>query len=146
MTPLPQGYYMRRAEADAWEPCAEVALAHIVGRDECRTIHDILYIDAAGGEHLAGAGTITDGGSKPRWTWAIFGHPFDRHYLRAYVVHDAECDAAWHIYGIDRDRGRLLRLHADRTFRRGVRWLGAGPWRAASYYRAVRVGAWWQMG
>jgi hypothetical protein len=146
MTALAQGYYQRPGAGCDWSLCTEVGLAHIVGSKRCRTLHDLLYIDAAGAEHLAVAGTETDGGSKPRWSWLLFGHPYDPRYLRAYVVHDAACEAARRVYAMDLARGRALRLHADRTFREGVRHLGGSAWRAASYYRAVRAGAWWEMG
>jgi len=161
--PLTQGYYQRPDAGHDWAVCAEVGLAHGVGSRVCRTLEDLLYIDAGGAEHLAARGTLTDGGSKPRWTWIVFGHPFDKLYLRAYVVHDAACEAALRVYAMDVARGRELRLHADRTFREGVLWIGMqaaaekpkkkrkraerlARARAASYYRAVRCGAWWEMG
>ena len=146
MTPLAQGYYMRWLSSDPWRVCEEVTLAHIVGSTKARLTHELLYVDSDGVEHYTGAGLLTDGGSKPRWSWLWFGHPYDPRFLRAYVTHDGACDRARWVFKMDADRGRLLRLHADRTFRNGVLWLGAGWWRAASYYRAVRCGAWWEMG
>jgi hypothetical protein len=162
--PLSQGYYQRAGAGHDWALCAEVQLAHVVSSKRGRSLHDLLYIDAAGAEHLAAAGTETDGGSKPRWSWLLFGHPYDPRYLRAYVIHDAAVEAARRVYQMDVARGRALRLHADRTFREGVLWIGlqhaaqlptkakrrraraAARARAASYYRAVRAGAWWEMG
>ena len=140
---LPQGYY-EADDAGAWQPLKQVQLAHVIG-DGAVVLRSMLYIDAAGGQHLAPVGLATDGGSKPKLSWAVFGHPYDPHYLPAYVIHDAGCEAALRVFQMDKARGRELRLHADRTFREGVLHLGASRWRAASYYRAVRCGAWWAM-
>ena len=141
---MTQGYYEAAPDStasDPWRPLVQVHLAHILG-DGSSLLRSVLYIDEAGGEHLAPVGLLTDGGSKPRWSWAVFGHPYDPHYLPAYVVHDAECEAAHRVAACDPARAAVLRLHADRTFREGVLHLGASRWRAASYYRAVRFGAW----
>lgn len=140
---MTQGYYETDGSGD-WRPLAQVHLAHVVN-DGSVLLRAVLYVDAAGCEHIAPVGMSTDGGSKPKWSWTFFGHPYDPHYLPAYVIHDAGCECAMRVYQMDRERGRYLRLHADRTFREGVLHLGASRWRAASYYRAVRCGAWWSM-
>ena len=151
--PISQGYYVRRR--GEWLPLDEVRLSHTVGghRDEARLLETILYIGKHGGCVLVHQGSKTDGGSKPWWSWAVVGHPWDE-YLPCYVVHDAGCDEANTLLelGIVSNReARAMRRRADLRFLEGMRWLGehalanATDWRARLkrrlQYRAVRCAA-----
>jgi hypothetical protein len=150
-----KGYY--QFIDGAWFPMfgqlREVRLVHVVDgtRRYAVLARSIKYVDAQGREHIAKHGMETDGGSKPRLVWWIFGHPFDAVYLPAYVVHDAGCYAAAEVFhGTgqiegNRELGWAMRRAADRTFIEGVGHLGGSLARRRSYWRAVRFGAWWAL-
>ena len=171
---LAQGYYEDASTVSgirAWRPLRGVGLNHGADEDgpDCLLTRAVMYVDEQGGKHIAERGEHTDGGSKPRLTWVLFGHPYDVRFLRCYVVHDAENKAAVRAARIAAARGWELRAQADITFREGVTFRGrelvrkarvdagrkdpdAFSWterlavwnRAAAYYRAVRANAWWE--
>jgi hypothetical protein len=60
-------------------------------RREMRLLEDFKFIDKAGIEWIAPAGSIIDGASIPRFFWRIIGSPFIGNYRRASVIHDVYC-------------------------------------------------------
>lgn len=57
-----------------------------------KLISPFTYIDPAGGQWLAPAGSIIDGASIPKFAWSIIGGPFEGQYREASVVHDIACN------------------------------------------------------
>src|SRR2546430_931176 len=50
------------------------------------------FIDSAGTDWEAPAGSIVDGASIPQFAWSIIGGPFEGNYRDASVIHDVACD------------------------------------------------------
>jgi len=130
---IPQGFY----------PSTNVPLIHTPGEGKATLASDLTYVDYDGQEYVALAGLYTDGGSKPRIFWSLFGHPYDR-FLPAYVIHDAMCERAWSmVVSGQATEGWKARKKADIIFVHMLEFLGASPKTARWYYKAVRTGAAW---
>lgn len=54
-------------------------------------LQDFIYVDPAGKEWVAPAGSKVDGASIPQMFWWLIGGPFEGRYRNASVVHDTEC-------------------------------------------------------
>jgi hypothetical protein len=74
-------------------------------------------------------GFISDGSSKPWWTWSLIGGRLDKPDVRAAVVHD---------WGISKQRETPSVVH--KRFYNGMRAEGMGWLLANIEYRAVQVG------
>lgn len=74
------------------------------------------------------AGYCFDGASIPPALWSVIGHPFVPQFVRAALVHDY----AYTVKPVERKA-------ADVAFRDLLVNDGAGEWRAALMYRAVRL-------
>ena len=119
---MTQGYYIYR---DGWIPTltipGEKFWCPSRKKQMFRGQYAVRSVDSRGGINDTPAGFECDGGSKPSWSWAFVGHPFDRHFP-AYFDHDSE-------YAQMRDAnlsGRELRESrsiADWRFLDGMRWL-----------------------
>jgi len=130
---VPQGFY----------PDTRVILIHCPGETKNILSADLVYVDYDGEEYTALAGLATDGGSKPRIFWSLFGHPYDR-FLPAYVIHDAMCERAWSmVVSGQAAEGWKARKKADILFARMLGFLGASRNTVKWYYKAVRIGAAW---
>jgi len=123
-----------------------VGLRHYFDRAECELLFDLTWTDYDGSRTTARAGMLTDGGSKTRFSWRVAGHPFQHKTLAAYVIHDAECDAARALWNAGlAETARAARLAADERFGRMLRFLGESRAMAAVKVRAVRLQALWTM-
>lgn len=79
---------------------------------------------------VAPAGFVTDGGSKPKFSWILVGHPYDE-CIEAYVIHD------WMVKNPD----KYTRKEADDTFMEIMIRLGVVPlWKIDMMWRAVSLG------
>ena len=58
----------------------------------CTLKYDYGYIDPDGIGWVTKAGDKTDGASIPKWAQPFIGKPFDKHFIKAAVIHDHYCD------------------------------------------------------
>jgi hypothetical protein len=58
----------------------------------CEIKTDFRYKDPNSIEWLTKAGDKTDGASIPPWAQPFIGHPFDKLFIKAAVIHDHYCD------------------------------------------------------
>jgi hypothetical protein len=119
-----QGYYAYRD--DEWVPTLDPKVKIVTqGRKTYVTLLErIRYVDVAGVPHDAEAGFVCDGGSKPRWTWVLMGHPLGR-YLMAYIIHDKGYDnlRKARFEGFPLESAEILRKYEDALFLQGMRWI-----------------------
>lgn len=54
-------------------------------------IHTVKYVDPAGVEWIAPAGSKTDGASIPQIAWTLVGGPYEGKHRKAAVFHDVAC-------------------------------------------------------
>ena len=100
---------------------------------EMRLLEDFVYVDAAGVEWRAPAGSLIDGASIPRVLWSAVGSPFTGEYRQASVVHDVACAS----------RSRPWE-DVHRMFYNACRAGGVGEQKAKIMYAAVhRFGPRW---
>ena len=133
-------------------------LKHIADTRYAYLMHSLGYVDAAGALHLSPAWYKTDGGSIPSWAWSgRLGTPYTM-YLRAYLVHDPECeDAETRLYETgDAEAYKRERAAADSNFLEMMEWIDvqrneSGPdvpkrvrlaswYRRRKFYRGVQIG------
>lgn len=100
---------------------------------QMRLLEDFAYLDAAGEEWRAPAGSLIDGASIPRVLWSAVGSPFTGEYRQASVVHDVACAS----------RSRPWQ-DVHRMFYNACRAGGVGEKKAKIMYAAVhRFGPRW---
>ena len=137
----------------AWVPTDTVRVEHLL-TGMAVLLEDIAYITADGRLCPGRMGLLFDGGSKPKITQPIIGHPWNE-YLLAYTVHDQAWDdirtklAAGDITAAEAQRE--LR-QADKDFYEGMRWLkqnkldrAGNRWErfvVRAKFAAVRIRAW----
>lgn len=73
----------------------------------------------------------SDGASIPSPLWPLIGHPWDRKYYPAAIIHD-------YLYR----HQPVSRRQADQAFREMLMRLGVARWRCEAMYTGVRVGGW----
>lgn len=79
------------------------------------------------------AGFVCDGASIPRILWSLIGHPFDRRWQEASVLHDWFYRTTEH---------RVSRRMADKIFYDSLRDGGLRFTKALLMYLGVRLGGW----
>lgn len=100
------------------------------------------YTDKDGVTYKAPAGMATDGGSIPAFFYRTISPPYASPFLRAYLIHDAICDTARHLWeGGDHEGAKILRKEGDVLFHEMLLFLGASKSKAYIMYAGVRVGA-----
>jgi len=156
MVPQEQGFYVMSANG-RWQRGADVAARRFAASKYALLLSSVAYRTAAGDLLLARKGLIFDGGSKPRVTWPIFGHPWGA-YLAAYTIHDAECAAVERLHAEDYiplAEVRRIRKAADRHLKESLAWIqceilheSGSAWESIKNrlkFRAVRLHAWWTL-
>lgn len=113
-----------------------------------RGSHPFRYVTKAGIIRDTQPDFISDGGTKPWWTWGIVDHPYGKH-LPCYYNHDSDYDKinSMPLSWIER---RRKRKQADREFLESMRWLNKqlgvdSRWQSIvkrGKYRAVRMFGW----
>jgi hypothetical protein len=123
MINLPQGYYALRN--GHWEPTIDPNVRILTNSDLIKTLEVIAYVDREGQMHAVPEAFVCDGGSKPNWSWVLFGHPLGR-YLMAYIIHDYDYHTIREGVAnsvIKTDEAIAMRRAADRLFLEGMRWI-----------------------
>lgn len=78
-----------------WVRSIDVPVEHIASSGTAVLLASLAFVRKDGSVSEAPMFFKFDGGSKPRGTWLVFGHPFGE-YLFAYAIHDYD----WYlIYG-----------------------------------------------
>ncbi len=149
-----QGHY--RWEEGKWVPARAALVEHLIGnrRGILRTDH--AYLTKAGRVVIAREGMEFDGGSKPRFSWGVIGHPWED-YLLDYIIHDAlriRAQEAFKSGDVTRTQYREMMRESDKIFKESQRWTkqnlldkaGNMVQRAVinAKYGAVRLHAWWR--
>jgi hypothetical protein len=150
--PTAQGYY--GYGVNGWEPDVSVQVEHLPD-GTVELLRSLLYVDKRGIVTIADKGLVYNGGSKPKATWFIVGHPFNE-YLPAYTIHDKECEdiyLALNAGVISRATAKRDRAEADARFKEGMRFLAdfyssskTSLWERIKIrlkHRAVQLQAWW---
>ena len=123
--PEAQGYY-RFDVGKGWVPDVSVLIETKPVSGLVFLRRSLLYVDDHGQGTLVPEGLLYDGGSKPRATWPIVGHPLNPQTLPAYTVHDYDCDEIDDMYKrgrISRQTAAAMRKDADVKFLEALRWL-----------------------
>lgn len=97
---------------------------------KCELVYDFGYIDPNRSGWQAKAGLKTDGASIPSWAQPIIGGPWEKHFIRAAVIHDHYC-----IRNV-RSRRATHRMFYDALVESGV-----NRGKALAMYYAVIVGS-----
>lgn len=97
---------------------------------KCEVVYDFSYIDPKGMGWQASAGLITDGASIPRWAQPFVGGAWDKHFIRAAVIHD------WYCIRTVRARRATHRMFYDALIESNVNRA-----KALTMYYAVLVGS-----
>ena len=155
MTPTQQGYYGRTDADILWTRRASVDIRKLTN-ELAILLQDLLYVGADGSTSIAEQGFVYDGGSKPRITWLVVGHPYNE-YLAAYTIHDADVEAILRMFragDLDLQSARKYRRIADRRFKEGLRYIKRerlerhgwfSRFKIRAKYLAVRCQAMWRM-
>jgi hypothetical protein len=156
MVPQEQGFYVM-GEDGRWERSADVPVRHFATSRYAVLLADLAYRTAAGELLLARKGLIFDGGSKPKLTWPLFGHPWGA-FLAAYTIHDAECATVERLFAegyLPLCEVQRIRKSADRHFRESMGWIQCeilkksdSHWESLKNrwkFKAVRLHAWWTL-
>jgi hypothetical protein len=156
MLPYDQGHYRWDENENKWRPANSAVINHLIGnrRGVLREHH--AYRTKDGRTALANKGMEFDGGSKPRATWILVGHPWED-YLLDYIIHDALREQAQDAYlqgDISRKRYRELMKQADDVFKESQQWTKCkllnrtdSRWERTVIrvkYQTVRLHAWYR--
>ena len=120
---MKHGIYIERD--GEWHASTDMPVMHIARSERVKTLAPIKGV-CRDGRHIDIAPNYeSDGGSKPRITQLIFGHPYNR-YLGAYLLHDKQRDDAEARYILGLTTRRELRremLQSDCDFKDFQRWI-----------------------
>ena len=151
-----QGYY-ELSDDGAWVPSVEPEIRHLLGGKRGLLLRDFAYVGADHLMSIAKSGLDLDGGSKPKLTWILVGHPWNE-YLASYVIHDSDCTDILDLLSkglITPRQARRLRKQSDDRFKEGMLWLKREKLGWANNrlrrlevrvkYKVVRLHAWWTL-
>ncbi len=155
MVPTEQGFYVM-GDDGRWARGADVSVRRFASSKYALLLSAVAYRTASGELLLANAGLIFDGGSKPAFSWPVFGNPWNE-YLAAYTIHDAECAVVERLFAegyLPLAEVRRIRKQADRHLGESLEWIQreilqeGSAWESVKNrlkFRAVRMHAWWTL-
>ena len=101
-----------------------------------RVSGEVRYTTDDGDQIIVKQDYLTDGSSKPPWTWILLGHPFaDTREAVMAAIHDALYDT--------QGAYRFTRQECDWIFFEGLMRFGVNPIKASLCYIGLRIGGWW---
>lgn len=121
-----RGFYAYRGGVwvQTTDPRAEILTRHHRRKIYIRTLELMMYVAKDGSRTVIPSGFVCDGGSKPNWSWWLFGHPLGR-YLVSYILHDWLYDLIREAIrgGMSTSEASGKRRDADKLWRECMEWV-----------------------